>query len=188
MAQLAKDVNRELKTWFTGIATSLENDPDVIDAMPIEEVKRELKQIGIDAGKSYTRFTKRLAVARLHNSLGNVIRWLSPVWEPKWAGQPVTADDIPAQQYSFPLEDGSIDVSCKWEDAYQSRPAFMKFSWRAQIPAQRDFWLRIINPETQEIRYEECLGSHPSGEETFSAEELGFNPAREAWAISVYTT
>ncbi len=144
--------------------------------------------MGLDGDKFYASIRKKLASATVKNRMGKLIRWLSPVWEPQWAGQPVTAQDIPAQHYSFPLEDGNIEISCAWEDAYQSRPAFIKLSWKAQIPEHRSFWLRIINPDSQEIRYEECLGNHPSGEETFTRDELGFNPAHESWAVSIYTT
>ncbi|PID58868.1 hypothetical protein CSB45_02390 [candidate division KSB3 bacterium] len=188
MTSLKQEVNKVLKHEFTKLITNLEQDYDVIEAMPLEDIEQALQHMGLNGNKCYAAIRKKLTHTALTNRKGQLLYWLSPVWEPQWAGQAVTAQDIPIQQYSFPLEDGAIDISCAWGDAFQSRPAFLTFSWKAHISEQRDFWLRLINPETQEIRYEDCVGNSLSGEETLTHNELGFNPAQETWALSIYTT
>src|SRR4030095_1459076 len=52
-----------------------------------------------------------------------LVRWLSPPWQPVWAGELVTAADVAAQEHVFALDDGEIQVTCGWQAAYGHLPA-----------------------------------------------------------------
>lgn len=121
-------------------------------------------------------------ISKIKDSL---ISWLSPLWEPQWAGQTVTASDIPEQKNSFITEDGEIRISCQWQDKYKNEPAYICLSWEADIPPDKELWTRFVNPETRQILYEVCLGKILAGEEIFTSRELGFEPSTVRWAISV---
>ncbi|NJL60303.1 MAG: zf-HC2 domain-containing protein [Desulfobacteraceae bacterium] len=55
------------------------------------------------------------AVSKIRDSL---IRWLSPVWEPMWAGLPISAaSDVPEQSHSFEMNYGEyVNISCYWQE------------------------------------------------------------------------
>jgi hypothetical protein len=113
------------------------------------------------------------------------IIWASKLWEPKWAGQLVTASDIPEQEKTFISDEGQIILRCHWKAAYKNTPAYLWVSWKADISADGDLWLRFVNPETEEIYYEFSLGTDLRGEETFESDKLGFDPSNQKWAIYV---
>jgi hypothetical protein len=106
-------------------------------------------------------------------------------WEPLFAGQLATAADIPVQEHLFKREEGDIEISCYWGGTYVNKPAFIKLSWKANIRIRSEILARFINPETQELRSEVCLGTHLTGEEAFTSQELGFDPLTENWAIAI---
>jgi hypothetical protein len=113
-----------------------------------------------------------------------LIKWISPMWEPMWAGEPVTAADIPEQSESFESDEGRLDISCSWEGQYHNDPAYIRLKWKAYLSHESRMWVRFIDPKTQEILYEVCLGKDTEGQEDFTGDDLGFDPSNRKWAIS----
>lgn len=109
----------------------------------------------------------------------------SEYWEPEYAGLQATAADIPQQEHTFSLTEGDIQLTCNWGGPQGSDPAFIWLKWRANIEEERELYARFVDPETQTMRYEARLGTYLEGEETFSSRELGFDPSRERWAVSI---
>ncbi len=110
----------------------------------------------------------------------------SPIWEPRWAGQPVTAASVPKQENTFSMgEFGKISIACYWKSPQNSNPAYIWVSWKAYITLPGELYIRFANPETQEKRYEVSLGKKLTGERVFTESELGFDPLAEKWAISL---
>lgn len=106
-------------------------------------------------------------------------------WEPQYAGQPATANDIPQQQHTFFIEDGNITVECSWGAQSDSDPAYIRLSWKARINTEQMLSARFVDPETHETRSEACLGTALSGRTTFTHTDLGFDPSCERWAVSI---
>jgi len=115
----------------------------------------------------------------------NLIIWTSELWKPLWAGQLVTASDIPEQENTFILDDGKIRLSCCWEPSYENIPAYIKLSWIAQITISCELWARFANPESHEMLSEICLGTSLEGENIFTSNELSFDPSTERWSVSL---
>jgi hypothetical protein len=115
-----------------------------------------------------------------------LVRWLSPPWQPTWAGELVTAADVAAQEHTFALDDGDIQVTCGWRAAYGHLPATLRVAWQAHMTLPGDFWVRFTHP-TDPTRppVELRLGKTLAGEEEFTAETLGFDPTREPWALAI---
>lgn len=115
-----------------------------------------------------------------------LVRWLSPPWRPAWAGEMVTAADVSAQEHVFSLDDGEIQVTCRWQAAYRNLPATLRVAWHAHLSIPGDFWVRFTHPDDPtrppvELR----LGQTLAGEEEFTAETLGFDPTRDPWALAI---
>ncbi len=117
--------------------------------------------------------------------LSDLIIWASELWEPQWAGQLVTASDIPEQACSFMMDHGEIGLSCYWEPQYEDALAYLQLSWRANIAAPCELWAKFVNPETQEVLSEIGLGTYLEGKEIFTSDQLEFDPSMEKWAISI---
>lgn len=115
-----------------------------------------------------------------------LVRWLSPPWQPAWAGAMVTAADVATQEHVFALDDGDIQVTCGWRAAYGHLPATLRVTWQAHLTLPGDFWVRFTHP-TDPTRppVEVRLGNTVAGEEEFTAETLGFDPTREPWALAI---
>jgi hypothetical protein len=127
----------------------------------------------------------RQAEEQLPGLIDLVVKWLSEPWQPQWVGELVTADDIPEQEHSFRMEDGDIEISCAWRSRHQEKPAYLWVSWRANIPTPGELWARFMRPETETVLAEVRLGTHLEGEAEFTSDRLGFDPAKERWAISI---
>ncbi len=180
-------INPDAITWLENFSEELDADPDIIDAMPIEDVREELRKMGADVRGFHAKMKKTLE--KQVSLSDRIIRWISEMWEPLWAGQLVTADDIPKQGHSFVAEmEGEIKIVCDWESQDDDAPAHIRLSWEADFPADSTLWVRFVNPETQEIRYQACLGADLLGDEIFKSSELGFDPSQEKWAISLMLT
>ena len=115
-----------------------------------------------------------------------LVRWLSPPWQPTWAGELITAADVAAQEHVFALDDGEIQVTCGWRAAYKNLPATLRVTWQAHMTLAGVFWVRFTHPTDPtrppvEIR----LGNTVAGEEEFTAETLGFDPTRDPWALAI---
>lgn len=170
------------------------------EVMKIMRIEDEMEQDALDWADIPPSREKSPAQAPLHPGVrtanetcavhkdsltGVVVKWLSPLWEPQWAGQLVTASDIPKQVHTFTSEDGDIRISCYWQGEYKDEPAYIQLSWKSEIIPESELWVRFVYPETQAIRHEVCLGTVLTGEETFTSDDLGFDPSDERWAISV---
>ncbi len=112
-----------------------------------------------------------------------IIQWLSPLWEPPFAGQLATAADIPKQEKTFESEYGNIKITCQWDRQVGREPAYLFLKWEADMETDHEICMRLVNPDTQKTLYDIPLGSIRCGEEAFTAEELGFDPSAEKWAM-----
>jgi hypothetical protein len=111
-------------------------------------------------------------------------QWLSPVWRPLWAGEPVTAADIPVQEHVFPLDEGEIRVTCTWQPAHRQRPATLRLAWHTTVRRPGVLWARFVRPEaTATLLSEMPLGQAVEGEEVWPASTLGFDPTGAPWAL-----
>ena len=118
----------------------------------------------------------------LHDRL---VRWLSDVWQPLFAGEMATAADMPPQEHTFYLDEGAISVSCRWWPAIDDLPGGIWLQWRADMGQDRELWVRFTHAESTIVLAEAPLGHDLSGEVEFSAETLGFDPSREPWALAL---
>ena len=114
-----------------------------------------------------------------------LVQWLASFWEPLWAGQPVTAAEIPPQTQTFTAEQGHIRLTCSWKAEYRAEPAYIHVVWQMQMCRASELWLRFVEPETQALRYETCLGAAQAGEERIARADLGFDPSCDRWAIAL---
>ena len=126
-----------------------------------------------------------LPTSKKSSIIDSLVRWISPLWEPQWAGQLVTAADIPKQTHAFISENGDIKISCYWKGQYHDQPAYIQIAWKANLTTESEIWIRFTDPATRVIRSEICLGTGLVGEESFTSDDLGFDPSNEKWAISV---
>lgn len=127
--------------------------------------------------------------AALQTLGGGLVRWLSPLWLPPLAGELVTAADTSAQEEIFYLDEGSIRLTCQWWAASQGQPATLWVAWYVNITLPGDFWIRFTrrdDPTT--VLAEMPLGRALTGERGWSADELGFDPMREPWALTFVRT
>jgi hypothetical protein len=125
------------------------------------------------------------ARAPLHDPF---IRWLSALWHPPLAGALVTAADIPPQEKTFYLDEGTIRVTCTWWTATRDRPAALWMQWHADVTRPGDLWVRFTHAAPEEaavILAELRLGSALAGEAEWSTDTLGFDPSRERWALAL---
>jgi hypothetical protein len=133
----------------------------------------------------HARVMARIAAER-STLRDRLVRWLSPPWQPAWAGEMVTAADVAAQEHVFALDVGEIQVTCGWRAAYGYLPATLRVTWQAHMTLPGDFWVRFTHP-TDPTRppVELRLGNTVAGEEEFPAETLGFDPTRDPWALAI---
>jgi hypothetical protein len=125
------------------------------------------------------------ARAPLHDPL---IRWLSALWHPLLAGELATAADIPPQEKTFYLDEGTIRLTCTWWTATRDRPAALWMQWHADVTRPGELWVRFTRAAPDEaavVLAELRLGSALAGEAEWSTDTLGFNPSREHWALAL---
>jgi transcriptional regulator with XRE-family HTH domain len=126
------------------------------------------------------------ARSTLRDHLEGLIHWVSELWCPPLAGAIVTAAETPAQEHVFYLDEGSIRLTCAWWAAEQGRPAALRIAWHADLTLAGDFWARFTRPDdATAVLAEVLLGSALAGEEVLSTPELGFDPTREPWAVTL---
>ena len=164
--------NKKAADWLTRFSRNLDSDPDVIEAMPIEDVRTELRALGADV----QGFHKRVANL-LHPEPVPVIPLF---WEPVGAGMLLAAaPSSVTQEHQFETESGIINVTCAWGGETDTEPAFIWMAWDAHIPEKSEFQIRLINPDTRATRYEIRPGRIFKGDQTFTEEEIGFDPLSE---------
>lgn len=161
------------------------------EALRLMQIEEELEQenaLWADepeyAGAKFPGFVSHLRTTL--NTLGaQMIQWVSDIWEPQWAGQLVTAADIPAQTRIFISDQGEIELTCDWRGVTTTEPAYIHLAWKADLASPGELWVRFVNPETRTPRGEICLGTRMRGEETLTSAEIGFNPDEERWALAM---
>jgi hypothetical protein len=114
-----------------------------------------------------------------------LIKWVSELWQPQWAGELVTAAHISEQQHIFYVQNQIIEISCSWGAQEPQYPAYIYIEWRANITTSGELWVRFIHPDTETLLAELRLGSHLDGEARFSSTDLGFDPSTDKWAIAL---
>jgi hypothetical protein len=185
MLQTIDELNRKALAWLEQFSQELDADPDVIDAMPIEDVKAELRALGVDVEGFHTRLARTLNLAKVKNAVAQMIKWVSPVWRPQWAGQFVGAGDIPEQKHTFRMEKGAIEVMCSWKPQAGDTPPYLEVSWKADTVIEGNFWCRFVHPDTNAMLAEVPLGTYKEGGKYFTRKTLGFDPSKEPWAIAI---
>ncbi|MDM8542665.1 hypothetical protein QUF90_16445 [Desulfococcaceae bacterium HSG9] len=180
--------NKKAADWLTRFSRNLDSDPDVIEAMPIEDVRTELRALGADVEGFHNRVVNLLhpePTAPEKPNLSNVIELF---WEPVGAGMRLAAaPSSVTQDHQFETEAGVINVTCAWGGKTDTEPAFIWMAWDAHIAEESEFQIRLINPDTRATRYEIRPGRIYKGDQTFTEEEIGFNPQSEKWALSIVT-
>lgn len=174
-------LNRKARAWLRQLSQELETDPDLIDAMPIEDIRSELQTRGIDPEALHTRLGQRVTLAKWQRG----IQWISSLWQPQWAGQFVGAADIPAQSHIFEIPGGTVDITCSWKPQCGENIGYLNISWKVDTPLKGELWCQFIDPETKEILAEALLGTYREGGQYFTQQALGFVPAQVAWALSI---
>lgn len=123
--------------------------------------------------------------SQCHQVVEDLIHWVSPTWQPEFAGLTVTAADIAEQKHLFTSQDGDIDIRCSWRIPEESAPGYLEFAWAANIVTAYELWALFIHPETRLILAAICLGEDLEGGKIMSSQDLGFDPSKEQWVVSI---
>ncbi len=172
-------------TWLHNFSQDLENDSDMLESLSDEDVQEELHAWGADVEGFHSKLSGTLRAAKLKQTGGALIQWFSPLWKPQWTGQFVGAGDAPQQTHRFRLEQGAIEISCTWKPQQGTTPAYLDFSWKADLLMEGELSCRFVQPDTQAVLADLPLGSSKEGGQYFSSQALGFDPTREKWAIVI---
>jgi hypothetical protein len=122
----------------------------------------------------------------LRDHLGGLVQWVSEFWCPPLAGEPVTASALPAQEQTFYLPEGSIQVICTWWAGSPGQPAGLLMTWRADVTRAGEFWARFTRrDDAAAVLAELPLGEELTGDKGWSAQDLGFDPTRTPWAVAI---
>lgn len=121
---------------------------------------------------------------KMTSSLG-AVTWATSLWQPQWAGMPVSAADIPEQQHTFSGKEGEIEISCAWRDRYETTPAYIQISWLANLTVDRKLWALFFDPDTKKCLAEIPLGKYLEGGKSITSQTLGFNPSTQKWAVAI---
>ena len=164
-----------------------------LDADEETEIQRHLARCSacVQALGAILKFEQSLGEPDAQPSLAErAILWISEFWMPRWAGELVTAADIPAQNHRFEMATGGgeMTISCFWRGEGEREPAYLHIEWRADMVIAGEFRIRFVSPETQETLAELPLGTRLRGEKTFTPSELGFDPACQRWGFSIVLT
>ena len=106
-------------------------------------------------------------------------------WEPRYAGMELTAADMRPEPFQF--QDGQITIKAFWEGARGDKPAYIWVGWEVRVQPPFHLHLRFIAPETGEILYEANLGQTTKDSESFSADEVHFDPTTSRFGIVAFT-
>jgi len=185
MTRTENTKDRKSILWLKKISDEISYNVDIINEMPINVVRNELSNLGLDNKKFHSKLSNIISKAKTRQTLRRINRWVSPLWEPQWAGEIVTALDIPEQHKSFTNEESDIEISCYWRNAQDSFPAYIQISWQVKIVAPGELTARFVNPQTQEILCDLVLGKEIIGSEKFTSDDLGFDPSSEKWGLSI---
>jgi hypothetical protein len=185
MLQSVDNKDEQAKAWLRQFSQELDLDENVQKMTPLEDVREELRALGADVSGFHKKLARTLQQAKLARAAQAVIAWISPCWQPQWAGQPVGAGDIPTQQQTFPLEDGRVEVSCTWRPQSGTNPAYLDLTWNADTIIGGELWCRFVQPDTQVVLNEILLGESREGGHYLTPQTLGFDPSTEKWALTL---
>ncbi len=114
-----------------------------------------------------------------------MVAWASPLWQPLYAGEAVTAADIEPQSIRFEMDYGEyINLSCYWQEEKTGQP-YIDLSWQANLLQPSKLWARFIDPDSRKILTEILLGNDLEGKIHIVSNELSFNPTSDKWAIAI---
>ncbi len=114
-----------------------------------------------------------------------MVAWTSPLWQPMYAGEAVTAVDVEEQSTRFEMDYGEyINLSCHWQEEKDCQP-YIDLSWQANLLQPSRIWARFIDPDSSTVFAEILLGKELEGKIRISSSELSFNPATNKWAIAI---
>lgn len=108
--------------------------------------------------------------------------------EPFYAGQELSASDLPKQRFSF--EEGKIETEIYWEGKRGETPAYIWLSWKVSMPRPCRLHIQFISPETHSVLYKQTIAGIVPNEQydaTFKADKLGFDPSTTRFAFHVFT-
>ena len=115
--------------------------------------------------------------------------FLSAFWSPPLAGELGlnTATSTTAQEADFDLDEGSIHVICRWWAASHEQPATLLLVWDAHSTFSGNLWACFSRRDDPQhaVLAEKPLGTEVKGEAGWSADELGFDPSSEPWALTL---
>ena len=122
-------------------------------------------------------------ISRIKESM---VAWASPLWQPIYAGESVTAAaEIEEQSIRFEMDYGEyINLSCHWQDQKDNQAA-INLSWQANLLQPSMLWAKFIHPDTSMVITEILLGSKLEGRLRIPEDQLSFNPATDKWAIAI---
>ena len=156
----------------------------LLEVSPDEAMSKSLGK----SGKAFVdgKIRKKPAPSVISSLQTMVKQWMSPLWEPMWAGQTVTAADIPEQLHRFDMGDGEyINIRCFWGSKAHEAGAQIEVAWEANLYIPSIIWLRFVDPETEEVFCETCLGNELTGKQLIGRDPLGFDPSTRRFALSV---
>lgn len=176
---------QQAQSWLRQFSQEFDRDESVQNAASLEDLRSELQEFGADVTGFHTKLAGMLRRAKLARTARSVIAWLSPCWQPQWAGQPVGAGDVPAQTHSFPLDDGCIQVTCIWQPQSGANPTYLDLAWYADTLLDGELWCRFVQPETNAVLAELPLGASREGGHYLTPDVLGFDPVAEQWSLAL---
>lgn len=106
-------------------------------------------------------------------------------WEPRYAGMELVSADMKKQTREF--QEGQIKISTYWEGARGGKSAYIWLAWTVSVPQPYHLIIKFFQPETGCLLYEINLGETKQGEETFTSDDLHFDPTAIRWAITADT-
>ena len=162
LTQIADELERDALDWA--------NSPKLPSSEPFQSSLPKAVDAAVAAAKSVGE---------------RALVWISEIWQPQWAGQVLTAADVPEQQQTFMSRHGDIRLTCHWQDESSDESAMIHIRWHADLAQEERIWLRFVNPASQTLRQEIFLGVRAVGEESFTIQDLRFDFLREQWAISM---
>jgi hypothetical protein len=102
------------------------------------------------------------------------------------AGLTVTAAATLKQSKTFELGAGEyIKITCDWHPETKKSPSYIHIEWKANLTSPGKLWARFVNPVTGKKLNDSCLGSKLEGRRDLESRELGFDPTKIVWAISI---
>lgn len=185
MSQPNNTSDRQARAWLEQFSQELDTNADLLESLPNAEVQAELQELGADVSGFHRKLRADLRTAKLKQAGRSLIRWISPLWQPQWAGQFVGAGDIPEQHQVFRLDSGIIEISCSWKPGAGMTPAYLELSWKADTLMQGELWCRFIDPITNMILADLPLGLSKEGGQYFTTESLGFDPSKKRWGLVI---